>query len=87
MRELNIADAEAEAEATDKTDNVMDSHSTSLSQPWKRWYKAETSLDVKPLDKPISLGYARQGSLPQKPRQVDLSNMKTTSKTPATNSN
>ena len=78
---LNVADTEAEA----KANKVMESAPTSLSQPWKSWYKAETSLDINPLNKPISLGRARQGSLPQKPRQVDLSNLKTP-KTPSTDS-
>ena len=57
--------------------NIMESSTTSLSQPWKKWYKAEKSLDINPLNKPISLSHAGQGSLPQKPRKVDLSSMAT----------
>ncbi len=63
----------------------MESSGTSLRQPWKEWFKADERADVNPLNKPVSLGRARQGSLPQKPRQVDLSAEKK-SKTPVTDS-
>lgn len=61
-----------------------------LRQPWKKWFMAEKRLDLNPLDAPVSLGRPRQGSLPQKPRQVDLSKEKKMKKysgtTPATDS-
>lgn len=50
----------------------MDTPTTALSQPWKKWYKADNSSNANPLQKPISLIRARQGSLPQKPREIDL---------------
>ena len=56
--------------------NVMEP-STSLKQPWKEWFKVEKNLNVRPLENPVNLGRARQGSLPQKPRNVDLSAEKT----------
>jgi len=64
----------------------MESSRASLRQPWKEWFMAEKCLDVNPLDKPVSLGRARQGSLPQKPRQVDLSKEKKKSEIPVTDS-
>ena len=51
----------------------------SPTQPWKQWYKPTTEVDSDPLAKPISLGRGNQGSLPQKPRNVDLSQPKSTS--------
>jgi hypothetical protein len=64
----------------------MEASRAPLRQPWKEWFVAEKRLDVNPLDKPVSLGRARQGSLPQKPRQVDLSKEKKKSETPVTDS-
>jgi len=61
----------------------MDSTPAPLNQPWKGWFKAASSLDVVPLQKPISLGRARQGSLPQQPRTVDLSTLKRTLEAPS----
>lgn len=46
---------------------------------------AKKGPDVNPLERPVSLGRARQGSLPQKPRHVNLSKGK--SKVPATDLN
>jgi hypothetical protein len=59
----------------------MESSRASLRQPWKEWFVADNRLDVNPLDKPVSLGRARQGGLPPKPRQVDLSKDKKKSQT------
>jgi hypothetical protein len=64
-------------EIRSRAQEIMDFPTTALNQPWKAWYNVEKSFDVKPLEKPISLGRARQGSLPQQPRQVDLSEIKT----------
>lgn len=46
------------------------------AQPWKAWYKASNSPNFNPLSKAVSLGLGAQGSFPQKPRQVDLSQKK-----------
>lgn len=51
-----------------------------LNQPWKKWFMVEERLDLNPLDAPVSLGRPRQGSFPQKPRQVDLSKEKKANK-------
>lgn len=46
--------------------------SSSLKQPWRAWYKPGKGMDVNPLAEPKSLTGKGQGTLPQKPRQVDL---------------
>ncbi len=50
----------------------MDPKEPSLQQPWKEWYKpsATPSVDPRPVAK--SLRGRGQGSLPQKPRNVNL---------------
>ncbi|KAK1771979.1 hypothetical protein QBC33DRAFT_555141 [Phialemonium atrogriseum] len=45
---------------------------SSLKQPWKAWYKTGESKDANPLSKLKSICGRGQGSIPQRPRQVDL---------------
>lgn len=50
-----------------------------LQQPWKNWYEPEKNLDYSvwnPLANAVCLSGGSQGAMPQKPREVDLSQPK-----------
>lgn len=58
-------------------DQVQSPRSSSLKQPWKAWYKKMDSKDTANVfSNPKPLNGKTQGSLPQKPRQVDFSTEK-----------
>ncbi|KAF2259244.1 hypothetical protein CC78DRAFT_586155 [Lojkania enalia] len=63
---------------TIRNKSIMDSKvSSSLSQPWKSWYTPANRTGLNPLVNPKPLNGKGQGSLPRKPRHVDLSVDKT----------
>jgi hypothetical protein len=59
-------------------DRVPSPRSLSLKQPWKAWYKKMDAKDtIDQFSDPKPINGRTQGSLPQKPRQVDFSAEKT----------